>query len=650
MTSRSPISDKKFNEWWDKEIHIKFQRNQTGENEIKSLANSGELLKFMIDGSVIDKNRKYGNNIRNAKLVFHKIRNLLTPPMKEGWTSKSGTTDNDVVKWLALKRRLDKYLKPKPTISKKSIHAPTVLEEEELSGTNMGNLSSFKSGVIPESKLFLPPPPSASGPYESSRMPLFANYKESDMDEGSVGYEESDRDEGSAGYEESDRDEGSAGYEESDRDEGSAGYEGDVSDYSESLSQAVDELKNEPFDSSVASSSDSALSIDEAESGPITQDLSLGRFASSAEEVPVPLAEYAQSVEDAYIGSETPTEIRDSTIEHEESIIESASQPDEISDYASAKSNGAEEDTEMKADSSQRDDEEDTEMKTDSSQSDDEVDFAEEELQAIEGITNALCELGERSAPHVKTVLMAIIKGIWTGLKVTRSVTGLAYNDRFARIIILLLLLTAHHRSETARLVINACVSGIVRITGRTLYVLTGLDIPASIAKLNTWATGLIASMYDQLVTTVTTSVTESVKTLIDDHANEIKEILKEFASQVKAIADSAIGATAQGLAIDALKESFLQRMANRFAQGAGEGVARFAFHGLLEGVVRASTGGPNLLTGGGNKNKRTNRTRKNKSKPKKNYRKTQHNNKKKKITRRKHNKRQPKKRSRRIK
>jgi len=269
------------------------------------------------------------------------------------------------------------------------------------------------------------------------------------------------------------------------------------------------------------------------------------------------------------------------------------------------------------------------------------------EERAILDLFDGICRVLE----HPLT--SSSVKGILSlGWKLTKliartgwTVTKAAYRDRNVRMALVFLVLVARHKSPILKEIIDAIGSGILKATGHTLNYLIGFDLE----RTKLWAHGLIESVYDDILARITGAIVDPIKDLLISQQDNLKELLKDFAAEVKAMVEA--GATVA--AVGAVRDNLLNRMFGGVVQGAasavGQGGARMVMSGVLDGIARAAGSG-NLLTNLGGK--RTNRTRKNKSKPKKNYRKTQHNKNKKKITRRKRkqNKRQPKKRTRRIK
>lgn len=217
-----------------------------------------------------------------------------------------------------------------------------------------------------------------------------------------------------------------------------------------------------------------------------------------------------------------------------------------------------------------------------------------------------------------------------------------AYNDRYIRTVLIFLILVVRHKSPFLRHFIDTGLREGLRALGITLNHLIGFDIQ----RIKLIAHGLIESIWSNIEARINALIENAADKIVDG----TKELLKEFAVEVQGIVQAGITGAAQAELYRATRESFLSRMGNAFMSGAASGLGRTTAQNAMLTVmdnIAQSLGGGHLLTNGGGKRNNTN-TRK--SKPKKNYRKTQHKNKKKKITRRKHNKRHPKKRTRRTK
>ena len=179
-------------------------------------------------------------------------------------------------------------------------------------------------------------------------------------------------------------------------------------DFSEIIEEVVEEIEKET----------ETVSMSEESSRQYTQDLDLRRFAS---EVKIAYEKFSQ---------EEPTLVQ------RDSYIENASKP---SVYGSPdEGSGTPYSQGVITGERVFDNDDDSLMASEPSEH---IDLTQKEVEAIKLITMALCDMGEVAIPPVKSTLKVVLKGVFYTCK-------LAYNDKFARMIIIILILTARHKNN----------------------------------------------------------------------------------------------------------------------------------------------------------------------------------------------------------
>jgi hypothetical protein len=260
------------------------------------------------------------------------------------------------------------------------------------------------------------------------------------------------------------------------------------------------------------------------------------------------------------------------------------------------------------------------------------VDLDENEMLAIETITNAVCY-------GLECVLPRAFKAVNLTLKVAYWTLTAANQNKYSRLLFILLLLVARKESATATTLTNefARIAWVLSKMGfRLTLSATGIDkyIPA----VRAWAASQV-TIYAGVVQSI---IDNYVTGKIAGFTADIDALLQKYAEEAAIIAQNMVAGAAQTAALNQLRTTFMDRMFGGAVNAAAGGVASAAMNSILGNIANAAAGGMPLLTGG--RTPITKTTRKSKSNKK---RKTRRH---KKKTRRTRNRKGGKRRSRRIK